>query len=256
MKNLFCGNNILELLLQVLFFSAENLLPIISAYYFAGKIALSFSARFAYTFFLIFLQWIILFALIGLTGALSWYTCTVGGVVFALILYCVGRKIPVSIQSETTFSTNLMLTKYLFIFIFGLCLLYLMKCTILPGTDTYLYHLYYPAMWLHTGKIHAVSMAGLPHEYFPICGELLYGWLLCTGFGPAFAALLQLFSLMMAFCAVYALWDYFKIDAIFLYTGILLTASTSIIMQNAILCYTDTLTGAFLVTGSCFIILA
>ncbi|MFA7185208.1 MAG: hypothetical protein WC082_09960, partial [Victivallales bacterium] len=139
--------------------------------------------------------------------------------------------------------------------IFALLLAVLLMCfyraaVMHSGTDTYLYHLYYPAMWLTEGRIFPVSIAGLPCEYYPIYAELLYGWLMLPFGDASFAIFLQILSCIMACCAVTATAEAFgfrRLDGL-IASAVMMT--TSITAEVAIMGYTDVLNGAFLLAGT------
>ena len=67
------------------------------------------------------------------------------------------------------------------------------------GTDSYMYHLYFPAEWIQRGALERISIIGLFPEYYPVFGELLYGFLLLPlAENAAFASPLQWGALVMA----------------------------------------------------------
>ena len=124
------------------------------------------------------------------------------------------------------------------------------------GTDTFLYHFYYPAMWLESGRIAPVPLPGQPHEYFPVCGELLYGFLMLPGRDPLFAVALQnLFCIIMVL-AVLALSEAWRLSRRAALGGALLLQCCPMICYWAQLGYTDVLNGAVLATGVILLLLA
>ena len=122
------------------------------------------------------------------------------------------------------------------------------------GTDAFSYHLYFPAMWIRAGHFAPVAIHGLPCEYLPPFGEMLYGWLMMPAGNSSFAGLLQPLALLAADCALLMLARTCfcgKLESLMLF---LLLPATAILFKNALLCYSDLLTGAFLLGGTVFLI--
>lgn len=117
------------------------------------------------------------------------------------------------------------------------------------GTDTFLYHLYFPAVWIADGRISAVALIGMATEYYPIYGEMLFGWLMFPPQDASFAMFLQLASLLLAASAAVMIAELFGFArpaglaaaAVMFFTGIVFT--------NAMMGYTDVLTGAWVAVG-------
>ncbi|MBE6357535.1 MAG: hypothetical protein E7058_10595 [Lentisphaerae bacterium] len=212
--------------------------------------------KFALTGFFFLLQAAVNFAILGIFGLLSPVNGIIAGAVSGLIFYYAATKIlplPETVSGcEPLAERSVRLLQIAVVSIIGLVIF---KSVFIMGTDPYLYHLYYPSMWLLYGRIHAVTLIGLPHEYFPVCGETLFGWLMLSG-SDIFAVMLQPLTLIMSLCAIAGLWRSYRIPDQFIAGGVLLLASSGIIIENACLCYTDVLTGSFLVTGICFLLLA
>lgn len=122
------------------------------------------------------------------------------------------------------------------------------------GTDAFSYHLYFPAMWIRTGHLTPEAIHGLPCEYLPPYGEMLYGWLMMPVGTSAFAGLLQPLALFAAACALLLLAQLCAcgpLESLLLFA---LIPATGILSENAMLCYSDVLTGSFLLTGTVFLI--
>ena len=122
------------------------------------------------------------------------------------------------------------------------------------GTDAFSYHLYFPAMWIRAGHLAPVAIHGLPCEYLPPFGEMLYGWLMMPAGNSSFAGLLQPLALFAADCALLMLaraCSCGRLESLMLF---LLLPATAILSKNAMLCYSDLLTGAFLLGGTVLLI--
>jgi len=258
------SNYIILTVATVLTWGVINFLPIFGAYFFAKKMTDKSCVwlRVAVAVFIYLFQCGIIFSFMGMIGLLSPVWCGIAGGVTGLVFYYFPVK-----KSEThnDLASNggplsgielTWIERFLLIYVLFLILYCAYKSTFLLGTDTYLYHLYYPAVWLEHGRIHAVSLAGLPHEYFPVFGEVLYGWFILCGDTSALTGLVQTVALVMTLSACAALWRLYNINRISILSGLYCIVSTGIIMENSCLCYTDSLTGAFLTTGICFLIIA
>ena len=129
------------------------------------------------------------------------------------------------------------------------------KCAIIhSGTDTFLYHLYFPAMWIRMGRLTPIAIHGLPCEYLPPYSEMLYGWLMMPTGTSFLAGFLQPLALLGAACALAMLAGICScgpLGSMLLFT---LLPGTGILCENAMLCYSDVLTGSFLLTGTVFLI--
>lgn len=126
------------------------------------------------SFCIAFLEMIAILALLGFSGFLN-APCgfimnyLVGGALF----YLFQRKAKFKLPSLPSFSLSEKIL--IMIFITGIWRS-IYAASIHSGTDTYLYHLFYPATWITDGHISKVTIMSLTNEYFPIYGELLYGW--------------------------------------------------------------------------------
>lgn len=250
-------NYTLVMLIHLIYFVLINFMPLTGAYFLGKRIAPdSLSLKFALTLFFFLLQAAANFSILGVFGLLSAINSIIAGLVSGVLFYYAAVKLlPVPeavVPEKKTFSRMDLLLLLGIVCISGLTIL---KSTFIMGTDPYLYHLYYPAMWILHGRIHAVTLIGLPHEYFPVCGEMLFGWLMISG-NDLFAPLVQPLSFIMSLAAVAGLWHSYRIPVKFIYGGIFLLSAGGIIIENACLCYTDVLTGSFFTAGICFLILA
>lgn len=246
------------ILMNVVSFVLLNFLPVTGAFLLAGKLASdSPPLKYALMILLYLIQCAANFSLLGIFGMLN----IAGGIIASAIsgvICCIiaGKNRPstapniVPPESESYFYCTILQK-----LIWGMLLLLIWKSSMMPGTDTYLYHLYYPAMWITKGKIFAVTLPGLPHEYFPICGETIYGWLLLSG-NTLFVPYLSCCAWAMCLLAMAALWRSYNIPSIYIISGIWLCISCGILFENSVLVYTDVLTGAFLTTGISLLILA
>ena len=123
------------------------------------------------------------------------------------------------------------------------------------GTDAFSYHLYFPAMWIRAGHLAPAAIHGLPCEYLPPFGEMLYGWLMMPSGSSAFAGLLQPLSLFAAACALIMLAQACSCGTAEALMLFILLPATGILTENAMLCYSDVLTGSFLLAGTVFLII-
>jgi len=117
------------------------------------------------------------------------------------------------------------------------------------GTDALLYHLYYPSMWLHDGAISRIPIPGLPCDYYPIYGELFYGWLMMPFYHDLVAKNLQYLALLLAFFTVVAAAAGLSLPRRPALAAALAMVFTGVISRNAQVPNTDLLTGYFLLAG-------
>ena len=123
------------------------------------------------------------------------------------------------------------------------------------GTDSYMYHLYFPAEWIQRGGLERISIIGLFPEYYPVFGELLYGFLLLPlAENAAFASPLQWGALVMACsCMVFLAQELGYSRGQGLFVSCILFC-TSIVMMNLLMAYTDTLNACLCFAGFCFLL--
>ena len=260
MRDVEMDDELTILILSSGVFLLGNLFPFLGAFFLARRFSGDSAPwRIALTLFLYFVQCAAAFSIPGAMGCLI----PSKGLAFAagsgLLFSAIARFLPGKRKNEEADGVlpveNPCRTERFLVFVVILVFLEsACRTSILPGTDTYLYHLYYPAMWLLHGKIFPVSITGLSNEYFPIPGETLYGWLMLSGNDTPFLPLLQLAALLMGVSAVAGLWKLYGIPSLHIKAGLLLTITTGITLENACLCYTDVLTGSFLAAGICFLI--
>ena len=146
------------------------------------------------TFCISFLEVIAIFGILGIFGGLNLPMTFVSNFVIGGALCCFfGSSVKSSLPPVRPF--NLSERILLIIFFVGMAR-YLYGTTIQSGTDTYLYHFFYPATWIADGRISRVPLLGLPHEYFPIYGEIFYGWMMIPFNNSSIAIFLQLILLL------------------------------------------------------------
>ena len=117
------------------------------------------------------------------------------------------------------------------------------------GTDTYFYHLYFPAMWLENGSMAYVPVPGYTCEYYPAYGEMLFGFLMAPAQNADFACLLQPAALALNAAAAYVLGRFFGASETASLASAALAMFTSMIFGNAAMAYTDVLNGSILTAG-------
>ncbi|MBR7143444.1 MAG: hypothetical protein IKD10_00755 [Lentisphaeria bacterium] len=250
------GKYLLLTVIDLLSFLLLNIPLIIAANTFGKKIAGDApELRLSITIFLFLLQGTVIFSVLGLLGVLSLAGGFTGSIISCITLLIAASRLPGKRQElqieKSNYSERFMTCLMLFI----LAVLTL-KNSSYAGVDTFLYHIFYPAMWLEYGRIYPVNLMGLPHEYFPVAGEIMYGWLLLPGCMQPFVTSLQPLAFVMALSATAGLWRICKVPSIFINAGLLLFAAVGIIQENVCLAYTDALTGSFFVLGITLMVLA
>lgn len=244
------------ILIGTIVFALANAALIFGAVQLARKLAGNLMLQIALSIFIVLTQGGLIFLLLGSLKILQLPWAIAAAMLCGIITAYLAKRLPdqpsepaLIFDGNTTYAHRL----------FGLvyCLaggLYLYRSVYITGTDATLYHLYYPAMWISEGGIEAITLLGLPHEYFPYCGECMYGWLMLTGEDVPFYTLLQPLALAMALCAAAGFWQQYKIPRLFTAGAVIWIASVGIIFENASICYSDTLCGAFLSLGIIFLL--
>lgn len=198
------------------------------------------------------------FGILGVFGVLSITTLLAASFLAGGVLYYAGKKLlrgvePNSFSREGTL-TEKVLTGVLAGFLFSRLLPVLFSPPF--GTDSYMYHLYYPAAWIQEGVISRHSLIGLFPEYYPIFGELLFGVFMLPMSNSSCAGLLQLIALAAGCCSGVALGERLGFSRKYALTAVLLLAGTSIVQMNALMAYTDILNAAFCLGAFFFMVMA
>ena len=135
----------------------------------------------------------------GMLGCLSVFSVEICCLAFSVGLYWIARhgwqkeNEPVaSTSAPPAFSLKQCGEKFCFgLLVCGTVILSLSCFAAHLGTDTFFYHLYFPAMWLRNGSLAYVPVPGYTCEYYPAYGEMLYCFLMAPTPGSAdFACLL------------------------------------------------------------------
>ena len=72
------------------------------------------------------------------------------------------------------------------------------------GTDSQLYHIFYPATWLRTGSIERITQHGMMTATYPFYGELIYAWQMAPLLHDFFARSFQFYFLGLAWITLAA----------------------------------------------------
>ena len=130
----------------------------------------------------------------GMFGCLSVFSVEICCLAFSVGLYWIARRIQkdgneeglVSASANPSFSLKLRGEKFCFgLLLCGTVILSLSCFAAHLGTDTFFYHLYFPAMWLQNGSLAYVPVPGYTCEYYPAYGEMLYCFLMAPTPGSA-----------------------------------------------------------------------
>ena len=195
----------------------------------------------------------------GMLGCLSVFSVEICCLVFSVGLYWIARRTQKESGEEGTLAASANQALSLKLrgekFCFGLLLcgtvILSMSCFAAHlGTDTFFYHLYFPAMWLLDGSLAYVPVPGYTCEYYPAYGEMLYCFLMAPTPGSAdFACLLQVWALVLNAGAVCVLGNLFGASRTACLASAALVMFTSMISGNAVMAYTDVLNGGYLTAG-------
>lgn len=265
MSGIFSGFEIIShALWDYLFFAyfILYLLPLAAGSFSLAKKICSedFYERFAFTALLTLLSGGILFGLLGLFGIISPNAQVLGNLAAGVLYVYAAKKIPakeekISLVCEEKKHSRLEICLAAFLAFWAISRLYPVISMPPFGTDSYMYHLYYPAEWIRTGSLHRITIIGLFPEYYPVFGELLYGFLMLPmAESAAFASTLQWASLVMGCaCMVFLAQELGYGRKQGLFTGIILFA-TGLVMMNLLMAYTDVLNSVLCFSGFCFML--
>lgn len=227
-------------------FALMNFLPAMGAYYLARYLNRGgYAELFLLALAIFFIETIIAFGIPGISGHLNYIACGITNSLIGAAL-CLFKKHGRPVNAKPFTPAERL---FIALLLAGFLLRFYWAAMLHSGTDTYFYHFYFPAMWLTEGRIFPVSIFGQPCEYYPVFGELLYGWLMLPFGDASFAIFLQLLSCIMACCAVIAAAGAFGFRRLDGLAAANLMMSSSIIAEVAILGYTDVLNGSFLLAG-------
>ena len=194
----------------------------------------------------------------GMLGCLSLFSVEICCLVCSVGLYWIARRgrqgedeQAASASEKPAFSLNLRGEKFCFgLLLCGIVILSLSCFAAHLGTDTFFYHLYFPAMWLRNGSLAYVPVPGYTCEYYPAYGEMLYCFLMAPTPGSAdFACLLQVWALVLNSGAVFVLGSLFGASRTASLASAALVMFTSMVSGNAAMAYTDVLNGGYLTAG-------
>ena len=194
---------------------------------------------------------LISFGLPGMFGCLSFFPIMACSLVFSSGLYWVSRRIREGEEGPVLPPEAATKEKHFFlgVILYGTVILTLSCLMGHLGTDTYFYHLYFPAMWLENGSMAYVPVPGYTCEYYPAYGEMLFGFLMSPMRNADFACLLQPAALTVNAVAVYVLGRFFGASGTASLAAGAFVMFTSMVFGNAAMAYTDVLNGAFLTVG-------
>ncbi|MBR6322359.1 MAG: hypothetical protein IKR59_05780, partial [Lachnospiraceae bacterium] len=195
----------------------------------------------------------------GMLGGLSLFSVEICCLVFSVGLYWIARRTQKDNGEEGTLAASMppafSLKQRGEKFCFGLLLcgtvILSMSCFAAHlGTDTFFYHLYFPAMWLQNGSLAYVPVPGYTCEYYPAYGEMLYCFLMAPTPGSAdIAFFLQVWALVLNSGAVFVLGSLFGASPTACLASAALVMFTSMVFGNAAMAYTDVLNGGYLTAG-------
>ena len=192
----------------------------------------------------------------GMLGCLSFFSVEICCLVFSVGLYWIARRKQkgngeAAAMENPSFPLKQRGKKFCFgLLLCGTVILSMSCFAAHLGTDTFFYHLYFPAMWLLDGSLAYVPVPGYTCEYYPAYGEMLYCFLMAPTPGSAdFACLLQVWALVLNAGAVCALGNLFGTSRTACLASAALVMFTSMVSGNAVMAYTDVLNGGYLTAG-------
>lgn len=192
----------------------------------------------------------------GMLGCLSLFSVEICCLVFSVWLYWIARRKmkgdgEPAAAGKPFFSLEQRGEKFFFGLVLCGAVIPSLSCFAAHlGTDTFFYHLYFPAMWLRNGSLAYVPVPGYTCEYYPAYGEMLFCFLMAPTPGSAdFACLLQVWALVLNAGAVCTLGSLFGASLTASFAAAALVMFTSMVASNAVMAYTDVLNGGYLTAG-------
>ena len=122
------------------------------------------------------------------------------------------------------------------------------------GTDAQTYHIYYPAVWLETGRVERIVQPGLMTATYPCYGELIYCWHMAPVRLDFFARNIQFYHLLLAGIAVVAGGTAAGFRRPAALAAASLVVFSGVVFRNASVANTDLMVGANLVIGTALLI--
>ncbi len=232
----------------VFVFLLLNAFPACGAFFAASAVAKGGRTEvFALTLLIWLLEALSAFGLLAFCGFLDTVSFFVLFSAFGGILACVSGKKRKPLPESAPFTVPERFAICLLLFF--LLQVFISTAVAHGGTDSFLYHLYYPSMWITQERFTPVTLPGLPHEYFPMYGEFLYGWLMMPLRQSFFTGFLQPLAMLMASFSMMSLAETCHVRRLDRILSVSLLLSFGLIFKNTVMAYTDALTGAFLLTG-------
>ena len=191
----------------------------------------------------------------GMLGCLSVYSVEICCLALSIGLYWIVRRMRSGNTGAASKPTALPEwcrgEKFFFgTLLYGVAILCLSCLAAHLGTDTFFYHLFFPAMWLENGSMAYVPIPGYTCEYYPAYGEMLFCFLMAPMQGAAdFACLLQPAALVLNAVAVYGMGAFFGASKTASLAAAAMAMFTSMVFGNAAMAYTDVLNGGVLTAG-------
>lgn len=215
--------------------------------------------KFAFTMFLVLVAGGMIFGICGLLKILALQSVFIGNLLVGFLFLFLSKRLPEkSSLPETEEEVSIPLTERLFAgFLAFWAVSRLYPIISMPpfGTDSYMYHLYYPAEWIRIGSLERISIIGLFPEYYPVFGELLYGFLLLPMEENAgIASTLQWGSLVMACSCMVFVAEELGYKRQYGLVAACIFFCTGIVMMNLLMAYTDVLNASFCFAGFSFLL--
>ncbi len=124
------------------------------------------------------------------------------------------------------------------------------------GSDSLLYHIFYPACWLRTGFIERIAQHGMMTASYPFYGELVYAWQMASLEHDYFARGFQFYFLALAWVSLVSgllAAGFRRIEAL---AAALLMVFAGVVFRNALVANTDLMTGSMLLSGVMWLVIA
>ena len=240
--------------------------PLVTGAFFLAKKVCSENPfeRFAFTMLLTLVTGGVNFGLCGLLKIISVQSIFIANLLMGFLFlfltkHISGKNNDVEISSSAPAVSSIPLSLRLltgFLILWAVSRLYPVISMPPFGTDSYMYHLYYPAEWIRSGEINRISIIGLFPEYYPVFGELLYGFLLLPmKENAALASTLQWAALVMASACMVITAEALGYKKQYGLFASCIFFCTGIVMMNLLMAYTDILNGSLCFAGFSFLLL-
>jgi len=248
LMDVFKELNISYYLIFLLFFQSP---VIMSAFFISSLLPVrNFYERLGSAMFIYSGTGIFLTALSGVLGLLRTDVVFLMSLITCIVSYFLYRKHNAS-RIRMPFRISLYETLVVtFVFAFFACNTYLYLSLPSLGTDSLIYHLFYPAMWIRNEAFYRVARAYSVVEYYPNYGEWFFCWFMLPLRSDAIAKGLQYIVWFFSFFSMAGVISAMGFRRPVAAYAAAVTVMTGVVFRNASVANTDLMVGYFMVSAA------